>query len=80
MVVGDDLSQVPALVDALAPEHLQIATDRPREIFERVSLRVLSSWVDPLRKRLAIMLLAPITFCRQAGVHGLHEGFRFSIS
>ncbi len=36
IVVGDLLDDAPALVDALAPEHLMIATDEPEALFERV--------------------------------------------
>lgn len=36
IVVGSLLRDAPALVDALAPEHLEIATENPQALFERI--------------------------------------------
>lgn len=37
MIVVDDLGQVPALVDALAPEHLELAVADPEALAEKVN-------------------------------------------
>jgi histidinol dehydrogenase len=67
ITVRDLLAEAPALANALAAEHVEIATDDPQALFAQIRHAGSVFWAATRRKPWAIMSPAPTMCCPPGG-------------